>query len=311
MEYNKVFQLHLSVKAHDIMSFTSVVSDLSARLVIQLNECNEKELEDVTRFIYSSNPSFEFWIELNLSLVQNKKRDAWLNSLISLLCHLNYATFANKKIISYKNNEANNQTVAYIKSYLETQGFDNIFFVPLKNETIIGDIPFITFETGNIPQGDIIQQNIIELIKNANYPLQLYFYLIDKNEEPEKIKTFAEKLLTKIKSAIDLVLLQKIYEQQNELDIALNNNKDLYSTILTKETYIDFLKSIIYSDQEEGQEGIGNYKYSEMVKIKKFYHFEYEILPLWYKRFGHVIKVLMGKRTFKSLFNDNVKKYKD
>jgi hypothetical protein len=42
-----------------------------------------------------------------------------------------------------------------------------------------------------------------------------------------------------------------------------------------------------------------------------FYRQEYEILPLWYKRFGHIIKVLMGKRTFKSLFRDDVKKYKD
>jgi hypothetical protein len=42
-----------------------------------------------------------------------------------------------------------------------------------------------------------------------------------------------------------------------------------------------------------------------------WYHREYEILPLWYKRFGHILKVLMGKRTFRSLFSDEVKKYKD
>ena len=43
----------------------------------------------------------------------------------------------------------------------------------------------------------------------------------------------------------------------------------------------------------------------------EWYYNEYEILPTWYKRFGHVIKVLMGKRTFRSLFSDKVKKYKD
>jgi hypothetical protein len=42
-----------------------------------------------------------------------------------------------------------------------------------------------------------------------------------------------------------------------------------------------------------------------------WYHNEYEILPLWYKRFGHILKVLTGKRTFKSLFYDNVKKYRN
>jgi hypothetical protein len=43
----------------------------------------------------------------------------------------------------------------------------------------------------------------------------------------------------------------------------------------------------------------------------EWYQHEYEILPVFYKRFGHVIKVLMGKRTFRSLFNDKLKKYKD
>jgi hypothetical protein len=37
-------------------------------------------------------------------------------------------------------------------------------------------------------------------------------------------------------------------------------------------------------------------------EIKGWYHREYEALPLWYKRLGHIIKVLTGKRTFKSLF---------
>ncbi|MBS1736088.1 MAG: hypothetical protein JSS98_05710 [Bacteroidetes bacterium] len=49
----------------------------------------------------------------------------------------------------------------------------------------------------------------------------------------------------------------------------------------------------------------------ERAKGLKWYYYEYEILPTWYKQFGHIIKVIMGKRTFRSLFNDNVKKYKD
>lgn len=33
-----------------------------------------------------------------------------------------------------------------------------------------------------------------------------------------------------------------------------------------------------------------------------WYKKEYEVLPAWYKRFGHIIKVIKGKRSFKSLF---------
>jgi hypothetical protein len=36
--------------------------------------------------------------------------------------------------------------------------------------------------------------------------------------------------------------------------------------------------------------------------IQQWYDKEYETLPLWYKRFGHLVKVMRGKRSFKSLF---------
>lgn len=36
--------------------------------------------------------------------------------------------------------------------------------------------------------------------------------------------------------------------------------------------------------------------------IQEWYLKEYEVLPKWYKRTGHVIKAFMGKRTFRSLF---------
>jgi len=46
----------------------------------------------------------------------------------------------------------------------------------------------------------------------------------------------------------------------------------------------------------------------EYYDIIDWYHKEYEILPTWYKRFGHIIKVIMGKRSLGSLFS-NKKKY--
>ena len=41
----------------------------------------------------------------------------------------------------------------------------------------------------------------------------------------------------------------------------------------------------------------------EYYGLKQWYHKEYEVLPLWYKRFGHIIKVALGKRKFRSLFD--------
>jgi hypothetical protein len=52
-------------------------------------------------------------------------------------------------------------------------------------------------------------------------------------------------------------------------------------------------------------------KHDEVNYILRFYRNEYEILPLWYKQLGHIIKVIQGKRAFRSLFDKSVKKYKD
>ena len=73
------------------------------------------------------------------------------------------------------------------------------------------------------------------------------------------------------------------YKHQLDLKIALENDLRFYLAVQKKQT----------ADNVE------------------WYQHEYEILPVLYKRLGHIIKVIMGKRTFRSLFNDNIKKYKD
>jgi hypothetical protein len=50
---------------------------------------------------------------------------------------------------------------------------------------------------------------------------------------------------------------------------------------------------------------------SQYYDLQQWYEREYEVLPVWYKRVGHIVKVLIGKRNFRSLFSDNVKKYKN
>lgn len=44
--------------------------------------------------------------------------------------------------------------------------------------------------------------------------------------------------------------------------------------------------------------------------LQNYYNNEYEILPSWYKKIGHIIKALQGKRSFSSLFNSKTQKYK-
>ena len=50
---------------------------------------------------------------------------------------------------------------------------------------------------------------------------------------------------------------------------------------------------------------------SQAKVLQRYYTHEYEVLPKWYKRFGHLIKVITGKRTFGSLFDKSQKKYRE
>lgn len=107
----------------------------------------------------------------------------------------------------------------------------------------------------------------------------------------------AERKLQKTDPTIYSLLALNVSERQTIEK--LNNDINHYQEV------IEAQKS--YATNSQGMDT----GYRKQIKeIADFYFYEYEILPLWYKRFGHIIKVLTGKRTIRSLFNDNVKKYK-
>ncbi len=63
--------------------------------------------------------------------------------------------------------------------------------------------------------------------------------------------------------------------------------------------------------REENNRRYLEFQKQDLSKVLAFYRNEYEVLPGWFKKLGHLVKVITGKRTFKSLYNDHVKKYKD
>ncbi|AMM51850.1 hypothetical protein TH61_12605 [Rufibacter sp. DG15C] len=94
------------------------------------------------------------------------------------------------------------------------------------------------------------------------------------------------------------------------------SNPILYNSLLiikSERQEIRKLKVINYNYEKEL---LANREYLRVLRntkqyeeVLKFYTNEYEVLPLWFKRVGHVIKVVTGKRTLKSLFNKNYIKY--
>jgi len=96
-----------------------------------------------------------------------------------------------------------------------------------------------------------------------------------------------------------LILKEKevdIFGQDNTFKLLVAISR-IYNELQQKKNSLDFRKEDINSTPDYTHLYAG-----EVQKVIQWYHKEYEVLPLWYKRFGHIIKVFMGKRTFKSLF---------
>lgn len=106
------------------------------------------------------------------------------------------------------------------------------------------------------------------------------------NRSNEKLKLENDLLKFKLKDCIndsEIVAKGKVF-----LTVESNNTDD--------QKYIAQLQLQISAEQKRASE------------ILEWYKKEYELLPMWYKKLGHLIKVILGKREFKSLFKQkNIK----
>lgn len=116
--------------------------------------------------------------------------------------------------------------------------------------------------------------------------------LIQRKEGSDEILQYLEQQEERLIHTDDFVIAQILYQKQR----LVNKYKH---ELLLKEISEKNNRLYLSIQKQERENGL------------RWYYYEYEILPLWYKRVGHMIKVLQGKRSFRSLFNDDVKKYKD
>jgi hypothetical protein len=189
---------------------------------------------------------------------------------------------------------ANSQTADFINALEKecvAQGYKKLHTIRLVpvSEQAEGNIPPVAYK---IDHGDLDFKNITEkwidncLEKHNSWPITLLM---------------ADKLGAQ---TLEL-MLQKQNAFMNEKQYKIGNA--LYEIIEKAEAY-QFqlhLKGI----NEHNNQAYLEFQKQDLAKILDFYKYEYEILPLWYKRFGHILKVISGKRTLKSLFSDDVKKY--
>ncbi|MEO5592915.1 MAG: hypothetical protein ABIR15_10655 [Chitinophagaceae bacterium] len=116
--------------------------------------------------------------------------------------------------------------------------------------------------------------------------------IISFAKEPGDLAVFND-YISRIKTVSDPGYLSENYVEKKIFEEEIQNWQ---SRVLLYRSFLDMSKSV---------------QQKEYYEVLDWYHKEYETLPRWYKQFGQIIKVIMGKRSFGSLFNDNIKKYKD
>ncbi len=112
-----------------------------------------------------------------------------------------------------------------------------------------------------------------------------------------------------IGSIEELKLLEKEFEaDQPDLFTSIMCAQKLEHELKRSRAQIDALNRELENQKEYNELLRSNHSTRE---LQEYYNREYEVLPTWFKRLGHIVKVLTGKRNFRSLYRDDVKKYKD
>lgn len=280
--------------------------------VIHVKPFDLSGLKDVLKYAFMEGQERTFSIYLKIdSPADEKDSERWFNDLAILLAHPGYSKIGNDKIIVFSsaNNIAfeNEHFRSTLFSTVRKHGFRYMRAVDLFDSQRFSVKPDGLFFVSKDMMRDrsAVLQLYQESFLNSAIPPSLFIeynpdsiqWVVDLGKEAKQTMLQSNATLFKMAAERHLMTLQ-FYRVLHEKELI---KEDLVSTNI----YLDFLltKSREMNESDE-------FEFSNLVKLKKFYYNEYEILPLWYKRLGHVIKVIMGKRTLKSLFKDDTPKYK-
>ncbi len=234
--------------------------------------------------------NINFCIHIKPSGIANLKEK---DLLLQYFFHPNYLLIENKPALSLNNADRNNATLNKLLSgleiYLVKQGYmgiERIYF-----EELLTAVKDANYCLKGERSEDEISVSYLELMREKFYTAK-YIGIHSDN-----IGSFLEALKNAENQLMEsdpqqFLLLKKTSDSVRE---NINLKKELLiaqQDLANHKTYLKF-----YQDKDE------------TVKIQEFYLYEYEILPTWYKKVGHLLKVAMGKRSFLSLFRNDVKKY--
>lgn len=263
---------------------------------VECNLDNPNIVDELNKIIFSSTSTNKFSFKIS---ARNVKYDTdtidELKKIISTTFLLNYfkpepatPTFFWEEI------SLSIESRSIIKEELINAGYKNVRFDKICREAFFEE-SFLLSDLNDHSGNENLASNFAEAVLKTGYMFT---------------NTTDEKLLEKLKKIQEIIYSKPVLS--NEIMSFLLRKNALLGDRLKELQFENYFQKMKIDQLEQASTNIRPESAAYYIKsVTNFYKNEYEILPLWYKRLGHIIKVIMGKRTFGSLFNDKVKKYRD
>jgi hypothetical protein len=278
----------------------------NAYFSFKLNAFDARAIDSFYKKIFLSPPKHSFCILIDLDelfTISNGELKKTIEVFISLTFHINYIKIASgKPLVLFETRKSNAENlISTIIGAFKNQGYDDVEII-LLNENMNRSKETERQICFNLQESFAsLFSHYVDSIKQLDSSNSIFFFFLAKLGELPEILNILEKAETDVRENFP-----QVYNLVNENMSLKINERDLHAHFVLMQEQLDSLSNYhLYNNLSES-------RYKRQIKeLLRFYKNEYEILPTWYKRFGHIVKVIAGKRTLRSLFNDNVKKYKD
>lgn len=249
----------------------------------------KKDLENAYDFMEGTMTS-PFALTLN---IRELPPPEIIRFIVSFLFLPSYLRIEQDPVVNLSGNseELLLKTESALSDYVAAQGIDNIIITKL------------------LSRGTASTANNYHLIDSPGEVINRYKEILQSDQQYNNAVFFYGSSSDIFQSTV-LSLLQ----MENEFK---QNSPKLYSLVNDKRMLEKEIAGLRKKIAETETELSHQKQYNDILRsghttkeLQDYYDREYEVLPVWYKRFGHILKVITGKRTFRSLFRDDVKKYK-
>lgn len=267
---------------------------------IEIAAGSNKDMQAAFSFIYSSVTVPRFAVTLFPTQPGMEYDAAWIEDFMLLLAHSGYLREDNQRIVFIDNAsqvcEDTAEWILQLQNRCNENGFSFVA-VWLNKCTVYDDEVVKTSYPGTVYR--YTDQNEMErILTTAVAPVSIYIQT--DNVILENVYAALDQVIGSFQSRnpIQYQLLLRLTAGMKEKQALQQKLKEYTLTLQASQQY-----QALWLQETAPQETIGTGGVIHQVnRIKRFYWEEYEVLPLWYKRLGHLIKVITGKRKFRTLF---------